>query len=82
MVLGDHCFNPYECGKTHFTRLGSQGYSFSYSLYNRMSEEGKNEADNLFDGIPTDKSLASKFMKIISEKCSKNDQRCIQEVSL
>ncbi len=52
----------------------SKGYSFSYSLYNRMSEEGKNEADNLFDGIPTDISLASKFMKIISEKCSKNDQ--------
>ena len=52
----------------------SQGYSFSYSLYNRMSEEGKNEADNLFDGIPTDISLASEFMKIISEKCSKNDQ--------
>ena len=52
----------------------SKGYSFSYSLYNRMSEEGKNEADNLFDGIPTDISLASEFMKIISEKCSKNDQ--------
>ena len=44
----------------------SKGYSFSYSLYNRMSEEGKNEADNLFDGIPTDISLASEFMKIIS----------------
>ena len=52
----------------------SKGYSFSYCLYNRMSEEGKNEADNLFDGIPTDISLASEFMKIISEKCSKNDQ--------
>ena len=52
----------------------SKGYSFSYSLYNRMSEEGNNEADNLFDCIPTDISLASEFMKIISEKCSKNDQ--------
>ena len=29
---------------------------------------------NKFDGIPTDISLASEFMKIISEKCSKNDQ--------
>lgn len=60
--------------KINIEEFESRGSSYSYAIYNRMSEEGKNEAGNLFEGIPTDISLAKKLMKIISDICSKNDQ--------
>jgi hypothetical protein len=60
--------------KINIEEFESSGSSFSYAIYNRMSEEGKNEASNLFEGIPIDISLANKLMKIISDICSKNDE--------
>ena len=56
--------------KINIEEFESSGSSFSYAIYNRMSEEGKNEASNLFEGIPIDISLANKLMKIISDICS------------
>ena len=60
--------------KINIEEFESSGSSFSYAFYNRMSEEGKNEASNLFEGIPIDISLANKLMKINSDICSKNDE--------
>ena len=60
--------------KINIEEFESRGSSFSYAIYNRMSEEGKNEASTLFEGIPIDISLANKLMKIISDICSKNDE--------
>ena len=60
--------------KINIEEFESSGSSFSYAIYNRMSEEGKNEASTLFEGIPIDISLANKLMKIISDICSKNDE--------
>ena len=60
--------------KINIEEIELRGSSFSFAIYNRMSQEGKNEAGNLFEGVPTDISLANKLMKIISDICSKNDQ--------
>ncbi|MBI21090.1 MAG: hypothetical protein CL780_02435 [Chloroflexi bacterium] len=60
--------------KINIEEFESRGSSFSYAIYNRMSEEGKGEANNLFEGIPIDISLGNKLMKIISDICSKNDE--------